>query len=45
MSDTQRESRATDQAPSANTENVATPEVAVETVARLLANPRRIRRD
>ncbi len=45
MSDTQRESRAADQAPSATTEDDRTPETTVETVARLLANPRRTRRD
>jgi hypothetical protein len=45
MSDNQRESRAKDQAPSASTAEAPTPEVAVEPVARLLANPRRTRRD
>jgi hypothetical protein len=45
MSDTQRETRATDQAPSATIEADRTPETTVETVARLLANPRRTRRD
>jgi hypothetical protein len=45
MSNTQREARATDQAPSATIEDERTPETTVESVARLLANPRRTRRD
>ena len=45
MSDNQRESHATDQPLSASTEDDRTPETTVATVARLLANPRRTRRD
>jgi hypothetical protein len=45
MQDTQRESPATDQATSSDREDDRTPESTIETVARLLANPRRIRRD
>jgi len=45
MQDTQRQSTASEQAASADREDSHTPETTIETVARLLANPRRIRRN
>ena len=45
MEDTQREARVSDDFTEAQTEESRTPEPATVTVARMLANPRRIRRD
>jgi hypothetical protein len=45
MDDTQRDIRATDDSTEAQTEESRTPEPATVTVARMLANPRRVRRN
>jgi hypothetical protein len=45
MADTQREPRVADSDETAQTEESRSPEASVRTVARQLANPRRIRRD
>jgi hypothetical protein len=45
MSDTQREVRVSDDPSDVQTEDARTPEPATVTVARMLANPRRIRRN
>ncbi|MFD2092926.1 hypothetical protein [Blastococcus deserti] len=45
MEDTQREARVSDDATDVQTEDSRTPEPATVTVARMLANPRRIRRN
>jgi len=45
MADMQREIRVSDDAAEAQTEESRTPEQATATVARMLANPRRVRRN
>ena len=45
MADTQREVRVSDDSTEAQTEESRTPEQATATVARMLANPRRVRRN
>lgn len=45
MEDTQRDVRVSDDSPEAQTEESRSPEPATVTVARMLANPRRIRRN
>ncbi len=45
MDDTQRDVRVSDDATEAQTEDSRSPEPATVTVARMLANPRRIRRN
>ena len=45
MADMQREIRVSDDSAEAQTEESRTPEQATATVARMLANPRRVRRD
>ena len=45
MDDTQRDRRVIDDASETRTEESRTPEASARTVTRLLANPRRIRRD
>ncbi len=45
MEDTQRDIRVTDDSAEAHTEESRTPEQATATVARMLANPRRVRRN
>jgi hypothetical protein len=45
MEDTQREARVSDDSTEGRSEESRAPEPAAVTVARLLANPRRIRRD
>ena len=45
MENTQREARVSDEATEVETEESRTPEPATVTVARMLANPRRIRRN
>jgi hypothetical protein len=45
MEDTQRDIRVTDDSTEAQTEESRTPEPATVTVARMLANPRRVRRN
>ena len=45
MADTQREIRVSDDSTEAQTEESRTPEQATATVARMLANPRRVRRN
>ena len=44
MADTQHDARVGEDSSSAQTEETRTPEAAAMTTARLLANPRRIRR-
>ncbi len=45
MEDTQREAQVSDDSTEVQTEESRSPEPATVTVARMLANPRRIRRD
>jgi hypothetical protein len=45
MADTQRDIRVNDDSTEAQTEESRTPEQATITVARMLANPRRVRRN
>jgi len=45
MEDTQRDVRVSDDSPEAQTEESRSPEPATVTVARMLATPRRIRRN
>jgi hypothetical protein len=45
MADTQRDIRVTDDSSEAQTEDSRSPEPATVTVARMLANPRRVRRN
>ena len=45
MEDTQRDIRVNDDSTEAQTEESRTPEPATVTVARMLANPRRVRRN
>jgi hypothetical protein len=45
MEDTQRDIRVSDDSTEAETEESRTPEPATVTVARMLANPRRVRRN
>jgi hypothetical protein len=45
MADNQRDIRVTDDSSEAQTEESRSPEPATVTVARMLANPRRVRRD
>ncbi len=45
MEDISTDARMTDDSPEARTEESRTPEPATVTVARMLANPRRTRRD
>ena len=45
MEDTQRDARMTDDSTEAQTEESRTPEPATVAVARMLANPRRVRRN
>ena len=45
MADMQREVQASDDSTEAQTEESRTPEQATATVARMLANPRRVRRN
>jgi hypothetical protein len=45
MEDTQRDIRVSDDSTEAHTEESRTPEPASVTVARILANPRRVRRN
>ena len=45
MDDNQREPQVSDDSASAHTEESRSPEATVATVARMLANPRRIRRN
>ena len=45
MADTQHEVRVSDDSTEAQTEESRTPEQATTTVARMLANPRRVRRN
>ena len=45
MADTSREARVSDDSTEAQTEESRTPEQATTTVARMLANPRRVRRN
>jgi hypothetical protein len=45
MPDTQRDIRVTDDSSEAQTEESRSPEPATVTVARMLANPRRVRRN
>ena len=45
MADTQNEIRVTDDSTEAQTEESRSPEQATATVARMLANPRRVRRN
>jgi hypothetical protein len=45
MDDTQRDARVSDDSTEVQTEESRTPEPATATVARMLANPRRIRRN
>jgi hypothetical protein len=45
MNDDQRDARVSDESTEAQTEESRTPEPATVTVARMLANPRRIRRN
>jgi hypothetical protein len=45
MEDTQRDIRVSDDSTEAQTEESRSPEPATATVARMLANPRRIRRN
>jgi hypothetical protein len=45
MDDTQRDIRVSDDSTEAHTEESSTPEPATVAVARMLANPRRIRRN
>jgi hypothetical protein len=45
MADTQRDIRVTDDSSEAQTEESRSPEPATVTVARMLANPRRVRRN
>ncbi len=45
MADTQREARVSDDSTEVQTEKSRSPEPATVTVARMLANPRRIRRN
>ena len=45
MEDTQRDARMTDESTEVQTEESRGPEPATVTVARMLANPRRIRRN
>ncbi|HEY4603338.1 MAG TPA: hypothetical protein VIH08_03245 [Blastococcus sp.] len=45
MNDTQREARVDGSEPTAQNEESRSPDASAVTVARLLANPRRIRRD
>ena len=45
MEDTQRDIRVSDESSEAQTEEFRSPEPATVTVARMLANPRRVRRN
>jgi hypothetical protein len=45
MDDTQRDRRVIDDSSESQNEESRTPEASARTVARLLANPRRVRRD
>jgi hypothetical protein len=45
MADSSRDIRVSDDSPEAQTEESRTPEQATVTVARMLANPRRVRRN
>jgi hypothetical protein len=45
MKDTQRDARVSDDSTEVQAEVSSAPEATAETVARMLANPRRIRRD
>jgi hypothetical protein len=45
MDDTQRDRRVIDDSAETTTEDSHTPQASARTVARLLANPRRVRRD